>query len=61
MKNKAVFTVSLFIMIISIICMIINRFIFPLPDNVIRITGVIILINLVLFSYSAVKLKNCCN
>lgn len=61
MKNKATFTVSLFIMIISIICMIINRFIFPLPDNVIRITGVIILINLVLFSYSAVKLKNSCN
>lgn len=54
MKNKATFTVSLFIMII-------NRFIFPLPDSVIRITGVIILINLVLFSYSAVKLKNSCN
>ncbi|GKX67029.1 hypothetical protein [Inconstantimicrobium mannanitabidum] len=58
MKNRNAFMISLIIMIITIICMVINRFISPLPDVVIRVVGVIMLINLVVLSYSTVKLKS---
>lgn len=58
MKNKKVFMVSLIIMIIAIICMGINWFISPVPDNVIRLTGLITLIDIFVLTYSTIKLKN---
>lgn len=58
MKNRNVFMISLIIMIITIICMGINKFISPLPDIVIIVAAVIMIINLVVLSYSIVKLKS---
>ena len=58
MKNKYVFIISLIIMIISILFMYINRFVEPLPDISIRILGGIMLGDIFVLSYSAVKLKN---
>jgi hypothetical protein len=58
MKDKKVFMVSLTIMIIALICMGINRFVSPLPDNAIRVTGIIMLIDISVLSYSMVRLKN---
>lgn len=57
MKPKMMFTVSMIIMIITLVCMGINRFVMTLPDIVVRITGIIMLINIAVFSYSIVKLK----
>lgn len=57
MKNKKRFMISLIIMIITIICMVINWLISPFPDIVIRVLGIIMLINLFVLSYSAVKLR----
>ena len=55
MKNKNVFMII--IMIITIICMGINRFISPFSDIAIRVVGSIMLIDLFILSYSTVKLK----
>lgn len=57
MKPKMLFIVSLIIMIITLVCIGINRFVITLPDIVIRITGIIMLIDISVFSYSIVKLK----
>jgi hypothetical protein len=58
MKNKYVFIISLIIMIISIVFMSINRFVAPFPDIAIRVLGCVILVNVFVLSYSAVKLKS---
>ncbi|MFA6941976.1 MAG: hypothetical protein WCQ54_13520 [Clostridiaceae bacterium] len=57
MKNKKVFMTSLVIMIIALICMGINRFVFPFPDIAIRVTGVIILVDLFVYIYSRGEVK----
>ena len=56
MKKKNVLVISLIIMAIAIICMGINIFIRPLPDMIVRITGAVMLINLIVLSYSTSKL-----
>jgi hypothetical protein len=61
MKNKKAFMVCLIIMIIAIISTGINRFVIPLPDMVIRTTGVVMLIDLFVLSYNWRKLKNSSN
>lgn len=58
MQNKKLFMASFVIMIIALICMGINRFVSPFPDMAVRVTGIILLINLPVFTYSSVKLKN---
>lgn len=58
MKSKKVFMISLYVMIIAVICMGINIFIIPFPDLVIRVIGIITVVDLFVFSYSMVKLKN---
>lgn len=58
MKNKKIFMLSLIIIIVALLCMGINWFILPLPDNAVRLTGVIILIDLFILTYSRTKLKN---
>lgn len=54
---KKIFEVNFIIMIISIIIMIVNHFITALPDIAIRIIGILLLINIFVFSFTAVKLK----
>ncbi|MGB8451119.1 MAG: hypothetical protein WCD89_02200 [Anaerocolumna sp.] len=61
MKNKKAFMVCLLIMIIAIISMGINGFVIPLPDMVIRVTGIVMLIDLSALSYNWMKLKNSSN
>ncbi|GFP75425.1 hypothetical protein CFB3_26040 [Clostridium folliculivorans] len=58
MKNKCVFIISLIIMIISILFMCVNRFVAPLQDLTLRILGSVMLVNIFVLSYSAVKLKS---
>ncbi|GFZ33254.1 hypothetical protein CSC2_37800 [Clostridium zeae] len=58
MKNKYVFIISLIIMIISILIMSVNRFVSPLPDIDLRILGCVMLVNIFVLSYSAVRLKS---
>ena len=57
MKSKNVVMISLFVIIITVICVGINRFISPFPDIAIRVIGVIMLIDIFVLSYSKVKLK----
>lgn len=56
MKTKTVFMVSLIILIATVIIMGINWFILPLPDMVIRVTGIIMLVDIIAFTYSVVRL-----
>lgn len=44
------------IMIVSLFCMIVNWFIIPLSDLMVRIIGIIMIIDLVALTYSSVKL-----
>ena len=57
MKNKNVFIISLIVIIITVICMGINRFISPFFDIAVRVLGGIMLIDIFVLSYSKVKLK----
>jgi hypothetical protein len=52
MKSKKLFMVSLVIMIIALISMVINWFVLPFSDMAVRVTGVIILIDLFVFIYT---------
>jgi hypothetical protein len=58
MKNKYVFMISSIVMIITIICMGINRFILPFSDIAVRVIGITMLIDIIVLSYSTVKLKS---
>jgi hypothetical protein len=58
MKNKNVFMISLIVMIITVICMGINRFISPFSDIAVRVIGGIMLIDIFVLSYSTVKFKS---
>lgn len=57
MKKKKVLLVSFIIMIITIVCMIINWTILPLPDSVVRAAGVIMLIDLFVLGFSTMGLR----
>lgn len=58
MKTKNIFMISLFIIIMALIGMGINLFISPLADTIVRVIGIIMLIDLFVLSYSTVKLKS---
>ncbi|MDP4147570.1 MAG: hypothetical protein Q8936_24405 [Bacillota bacterium] len=58
MNNKNVFMISLIVLIFTVICMGIGLFISPFSDIAIRTIGSIMLIDLVVLSYSTVKLKS---
>ncbi|SDM83583.1 hypothetical protein [Acetanaerobacterium elongatum] len=57
MKTKTVFMVSLIILIAAVIIIGVNWFILPLPDMVIRVTGILMLADIIAFTYSVVRLK----
>ena len=58
MKEKRLFIIALVIMIISIILFGINIFMSVFIDSVFRIIGTIAIIDLIVLSYSTVKLIN---
>lgn len=45
------------IMFIALFCMAINLFIVPLPDMVVRIIGIVMIGDLVVLTYSSIKLN----
>lgn len=57
MKSKARFYVSFVIMMIVLILMGIHWLLVPMPDWAIRTVGIVMLIDLVVFTYSSIKMK----
>lgn len=55
MKNKVLFFMTIVIMIIGLLFIGINRFIFSMPDWAVRITGIVMMIDLVVLVYSFVR------
>lgn len=57
MKNSVQFFVSLIIAVIALLCMSINWFIVPMPDWVVRMVGIVMMVDLVILVYSGIKKK----
>jgi hypothetical protein len=57
MKERTLFLVSFRIMIIALLCMSVNWLLVSLPDWTVRMIGIVILVDLVVLTYSTVKLK----
>lgn len=55
MKNKVLFLMTIVIMIIGLLFMGINQLIFRMPDWAVRITGIVMMIDLVVLVYSVVR------
>lgn len=51
MKNKALLLMAIVSMIIGLIFMGINLLIFRMPDWVVRITGIVMMIDIVVYSF----------
>lgn len=49
---------SKIILLIGIICLLLWRFILPLPDWFVRVTGIILIISVFTFVFSSVRLYN---
>jgi len=58
MKNRKLFIGSFSVMTILFLGMVINWFVVPFPDIVVRIIGLLLLINIVILTYNTVKIKN---
>jgi len=58
MKNRKLFIGSFSVMTILFLGMVINWFVVPFPDIVVRIIGLLLLINIVILTYNIVKIKN---
>jgi len=58
MKNRALYLVAIVIMIIALLCMSINWCWVSLPDWVVRIIGIVILVDVVVLSYSNARIKH---
>lgn len=52
---KKVLCVSLIVAVCALVLLVVNRFFFSLPDAAVRITGIIILIDLLVLSFSMVR------
>lgn len=57
MKEKSIFDISMVIMIAAVILMLISFFTIPFPDWAVRVIGVIMLIDIVVLSYSSIRLN----
>lgn len=55
---KKVQLVSIIVLIIALVIMVVNIFLAPLADWIIRVDGVILLIGIFFLSYSTVKCRN---
>ena len=58
MKNKSLFFISFIVMIIALLLMGINFFVFPFSDMAVRGIGIIMLIDLFTLTFSMVRLFN---
>lgn len=58
MENRALFRVSLVIMLIALLCMCMNWWIVSLPDWAVRVIGIVLLVDLAVLTYSSVKIKH---
>lgn len=56
--NKKIVIICFVILILTLFCMGINRFIIQFPDTIIRLNGIVMLIDIFLFVYSSIKYKN---
>lgn len=52
---KNVLFASLIVAVCALVLLVINRFIYSLPDFAVRIAGIIILIDLIVLSFSMVR------
>lgn len=52
---KKVLCVSLIVAVCALVLLVVNRFFYSLPDAAVRITGIIILIDLLVLSFSMVR------
>ena len=57
MDANKVFLVSLIVMIAALVCMGLNLFVLPFPDAVIRVIGVMLIVDLFIFTYSLARMK----
>lgn len=58
MKNRALFVVTISIMIIALLCLSINWLMFSIPDWAVRIIGIVMMVDLVVLTYSTVRIKH---
>lgn len=61
MKSKNLFLLSSIVLIFTLIAMGIHLFLIPLTDSVVRIIGIIMIIDLCIMVYNGVKLKQSTN
>ncbi|HPX27094.1 MAG TPA: hypothetical protein PLG87_09840 [Treponemataceae bacterium] len=52
---KKVLSVSLIVAVCALVLLVVNRFFYSVPDAAVRITGIIILIDLLVLSFSIVR------
>ncbi|HOE09306.1 MAG TPA: hypothetical protein PLV89_10595 [Treponemataceae bacterium] len=52
---KNVLFVSVIVAVCALVLLVINRFIYSLPDFAVRITGIIILLDIIVLSFSMVR------
>ena len=57
MKNKRVFVVALAVMVAALLCMMIGRYVEPHRDLFLRISGIVILVDLFVLAFSFVRMK----
>jgi len=57
MKDRTLFLVAFRIMIIALLCMSVNWLLVSLPDWAVRMIGIVIIVDLVVLTYSTVKMK----
>jgi len=58
MKNRALFLMSIVIMIIALVSMGINWLMVAMPDWIVRVIGIVIMVDLVVLVYSSVRIKH---
>jgi len=58
MKNRALFLISIVIMIIALVSMGINWLMVAMPDWIVRAIGIVIMVDLVVLVYSSVRIKH---
>ena len=58
MKVKTIFNISRLVMIIALGFMAINFILYSFPDVLVRLVGIVILVNLIPLCYSTVKAYN---
>ena len=58
MKNRVLFLMAVLIMIIALFSMGINWWMVEMPDWIIRVIGIVIMVDLLVLVYSSVRIKH---